>query len=263
MGRQDYDGGFSSDGTGAAASDSNFGGKHSTSSAFDWGGDSDGGNSMSGSDYYQSAINRVNNNVTKQETQAQREERERKQLVDKARAEVQGRMKNFTGIKIGDVEIPTFLTTALNVLSNVGRNTLLNALDKDGARAIYDGTNFAGVVTKNALGWDVYTGRKIAGYEGEYKNLIADYQSDEGDDNVVMVRDYAGGDITANRDDQGFNTVKPDLPDVPDAGIGDGEEDVKAKREYGQNTQIQTSAQGLLTQARTRRRSLMAGGLLR
>ena len=58
MGRQDYDGGFSSDGTGAAASDSNFGGSYSTSSAFDYSGDSDGG--MTGSEYYQSAINRVN-----------------------------------------------------------------------------------------------------------------------------------------------------------------------------------------------------------
>lgn len=261
MGRQDYDGGFSSDGTGAAASDSNFGGSYSTSSAFDWGGDSDGGG-MSGSDYYQSAINRVNNNVTKQETKEQREERERKQLIDKAREEIKSRMNPFNNMKIGDFEVPSFLTSALNALSNVGRQTLLDALDKDGAKAIYDGTNFAGVVTKNALGFDVYTGRKIAGYEGEYENLIADYQSDEGDDNVFMVRDYGGGDLTANKDDQGFNTVKPDLPDVPDAGIGDGEEDVKAKREYGQGTQIQTSPQGLLTQARTRRRSLMAGGLL-
>lgn len=260
MGRQDYDGGFSSDGTGAAASDSNFGGSYSTSSAFDYSGDSDGG--MTGSEYYQSAINRVNRGITVQETKAQREERERKEQIDKARAEVEGRMKDFTGLKIGNFEVPSALTGMLNALTNIGRQSLLDALDKKGARAIYDKGSFIGVVSKNALGLDVYTGRKVAGYTGEYANLIADTQSDEGDSDVRVVRDYGGGDLGADRDDEGFTRLKPDLPEN-DGEVGDGEEGAQAKREYGPQTQIGTSAQGLLTTARTRRRSLLAGGLIR
>lgn len=260
MGRQDYDGGFSSDGTGAAASDSNFGGGFSTSAAFDYSGDSDGG--MTGSEYYQSAINRVNTGVTVQETRAQREERERKEQIDKARAEVEGRMKDFTGLKIGNLEVPTALTGMLNALTNIGRQSLLNALDKKGAKAIYDKGNFIGVVSKNALGLDVYTGRKVAGYTGEFSNLIADTQSDEGDSDVRVVRDYRGGDLGAERDDEGFTRLKPDLPEI-DGEVGDGEEGAQAKREYGPQTQIGTSAQGLLSTARTRRRSLLAGGLIR
>mgnify|MGYP003110299561 FL=1 len=68
MGRQDYDGGFSSTGTGAAATDSNFGGSQSTSSAFDPGSDYDGGggrtHGFSGEDaqYYNAAIDSLREN---------------------------------------------------------------------------------------------------------------------------------------------------------------------------------------------------------
>ena len=110
----------------------------------------------------------------------------------------------------------------------------------------------------------MYTGRKVAGYTGEFANLIADTQSDEGDSpaDVRVVRDYGGGDLGADKDDEGFTRLKPDLPEKDDE-VGDGEEGAQAKREYGPQTQIGTSAQGLLTTARTRRRSLLAGGLIR
>ena len=60
-------------------------------------------------------------------------------------------MKDFTGLKI---EISKCLphTGMLNALTNIGRQSLLDALDKKGARAIYDKGSFIGVVSKNALG---------------------------------------------------------------------------------------------------------------
>lgn len=269
MGRQDYDGGYSSSGTGAAATSSSFSGGYSdpyespgTVGTVNYG--SGGGNRFDSSDdpFYRSQINRGVNTNTPRETPAQREERLRKEGIDKARAEVEGRMKDFTGLKIGNLEVPTALTGMLNALTNIGRQSLLNALDKKGAKAIYDKGSFIGVVSKNALGLDVYTGRKVAGYTGEFSNLIADTQSDEGDSDVRVVRDYGGGDLGADRDDEGFTRLKPDLPEKDDE-VGDGEEGAQAKREYGPQTQIGTSAQGLLTTARTRRRSLLAGGLIR
>ena len=98
MGRQDYDGGYSSSGTGAAATSSSFSGGYSdpyestgTVGTVNFG--SSDGNRFDSSDdpFYRSQINR-GGNTTPRETKAQREERLRKEGLDKARAEVEGHL---------------------------------------------------------------------------------------------------------------------------------------------------------------------------
>ena len=74
--------------------------------------------------------------------------------------------------------------------------------DKKGARAIYDKGSFIGVVSKNALGLDVYMAARLLA-TGEYANFC-NTQSDEGDSDVRVVRDYGGGDLGADRDDEGL-----------------------------------------------------------
>ncbi len=55
-------------------------------------------------------------------------------------------------------------------------------------------------------------------------------------------------------------TPLPDLPDAPTGpGTGDASDEVKKKSKMGRESTIATGPSGLLTQARTRRRSLMAG----
>ena len=125
MGRQDYDGGYSSSGTGAAATSSSFSGSYSdpfespgTVGTVNFG--SSDGNRFDSSDdpFYRSQINR-GGNTTPRETKAQREERLRKEGLDKARAEVEGRMKDFTGLKIGNFEVPSLLTGMLLSLIHI------------------------------------------------------------------------------------------------------------------------------------------------
>lgn len=56
------------------------------------------------------------------------------------------------------------------------------------------------------------------------------------------------------------NTALPDLPDAPSGpGTGDASADVKKKSKMGRESTIATGPGGLLTPARTRRRSLMSG----
>ena len=59
------------------------------------------------------------------------------------------------------------------------------------------------------------------------------------------------------------STTTRDLPDLPDAptgpGTGDASDEVKKKSKMGRESTIATGPSGLLTQARTRRRSLMSG----
>ena len=259
-GRQDYDGGFRSDGFGAAASDSSFNSNasYSTSSAFDYSG-SDGD---SGTSYYNSAINRA---MYSGPTEAERKEQQRQKELTNARNQLKNRMGPIEGIKISEnITIPTTITSLFNALGDVGRKQLSKQLDKEGAEAIFDqrGT-FVGVVNDSGLGFKVYSGRKIAGYEGKYAELIADDLRDEGDSGETIVYNQRQGQqiSASNKDAAGFNTELPKLPE-PSGEMADTDENAKAKREYGQNTQIGTSAQGLLTEARTRRRSLMAGGLI-
>lgn len=258
-GRQDYDGGFRSDGFGAAASDSSFNdeAKYSTSSAFDYSGSDNG---SSGTSYYNSAINRV---MYSGPTEAERKEQQRQKELTNARNQL-ARNTGFEGIKISEnITIPTTITSLFNALGDIGRKQLSKQLDKEGAEAIFDqrGT-FVGVINDGPLG-KVYSGRKIAGYEGKYSELIADDLRDEGDSGETVVYNYRQGQqiSASNKDAAGFNTELPKLPE-PSGEMADTDENAKAKREYGQNTQIGTSAQGLLTEARTRRRSLMAGGLI-
>lgn len=129
--------------------------------------------------------------------------------------------------------------------------------------AIFDKQGkYVGNVTKNALGMDVYTGMQVQGYTGKYAGLVAQATpGDAGDDiESTVVRDYSGGELDPNRDNDGVNQVLPPEPERELEEEGDLEN--QAKKKYGQMEQVETTPQGLLTKARTRRRSLLATGLL-
>ena len=127
--------------------------------------------------------------------------------------------------------------------------------DKDG--------NIAGVLHDGLMkGTKGYTGRRIAGYTGEYAALIA--TPEESDDEPAGRLAGRGTDpITDTAPDPDSPDVNTDLPDLPDApsgpGTGDASNAAKKKSKMGRESTIATGPSGLLTPARTRRRSLMAG----
>jgi hypothetical protein len=121
---------------------------------------------------------------------------------------------------------------------------------------------YAGNVTKGLFGFNVYTGRQIAGYTGPYANIVAqDPTGFDKDDRVQsrIVRNYGGGRLSEDQED-GVNQELPDNPDAPgNVGDGDQTEEAKKKSSLGQESTVGTSPQGLLSNPRTRRRSLMSG----
>jgi len=144
------------------------------------------------------------------------------------------------------------------------RSYLSEQLDAENfVDAIFDDQGkYVGNVTKNALGFNVYSGMKVQGYTGKYAGLVAQQTpGDKGDDiETQVVKDYSGGELNPNRDDDGVNQV---LPPEPEKELKeDADLENQAKKKYGQMEQVETTPQGLLTKARTRRRSLLATGLL-
>lgn len=132
---------------------------------------------------------------------------------------------------------------------------------KEGGKAIFDGDKVVGVVHDGMFG-KVYTGTQVKGYTGAFANLVEDKtQQDESDKAAqIYVQGYTGGRLGANPGGDGINQ---ELPDAPEGGeLGDADLDNQAKKKYGQQEQVGTTPQGLLTKARTRRRSLLATGLL-
>lgn len=201
---------------------------------------------------------------------AERKEQQRVDNIARAKAQLERRNQNapVSFVSVGNVNIPSTPMSMMNALSQKGRELMDKRLAKDGAEAIFDDKGqFAGVVTTGLFGGKVYSGRQIAGYEGDYKELIADTTRDEDDSGQTIVQDFQAGQkvSAAKKTSAGFNAVVPAMPEAPEVkgDLPKTEEVAKAKREYGQQTQVATSNQGLLTQARTRRRSLLAGGLLR
>lgn len=135
--------------------------------------------------------------------------------------------------------------------------------DENFVDAIFDQKGrYVGNVTKNAFGFNVYTGKQVVGYTGKYASIVAQQTpGDKGDDiEATVVKDYSGGELNPNRDDDGVNQVLPPEPERKLEEEGDLEN--QAKKKYGQMEQVETTPQGLLTKARTRRRSLLATGLL-
>jgi hypothetical protein len=129
--------------------------------------------------------------------------------------------------------------------------------------AIFDQKGkYVGNVTKNALGMNVFTGMKVQGYTGKYAGLVAQNTPGDRDDEIEtqVVKDYSGGKLDPNKNDDGVNQV---LPPEPEKELKeDADLENEAKKKYGQMEQVETTPQGLLTKARTRRRSLLATGLL-
>jgi|DEB0MinimDraft_6_1074348.scaffolds.fasta_scaffold02495_5 hypothetical protein len=153
------------------------------------------------------------------------------------------------------------------ILANVG-NKLMRSLMEDQLKgkklvdAIFDDDGeYLGNVTKNALGMNVYTGKQKVGYKGKFQNLVEQQTPGDSNDKIEenIVKEYGGGNIDPNKQD-GVNQVLPDAPTEGELGEGDLADE--AKKKMGQTEQINTTPQGLLTKARTRRRSLLATGLL-
>lgn len=149
-------------------------------------------------------------------------------------------------------------------MGKVMRDYLGKQLDAENfVDAIFDQKGkYVGNVTKNFLGFNVYSGQKVVGYKGPYQNLVEQQTPDRDNDDRVeaqIVKDYGGGKLSEDKTD-GVNLELPDAPDAPgDVGDGDQTELAKKKSSLGQESTIGTSAQGLLSGARTRRRSLMSG----
>ena len=156
--------------------------------------------------------------------------------------------------------VPSVMGTAMLGVGEFTRNQIVKQLEA-GGQAIKDKNgNVVGVVHDGPIdGSKVYTGRRIAGYTGEYANLVAEQESD--DESAPAPAEPAGR--LAGRGTEPIASAKTELPDLPDAptgpGTGDASADVKKKSKMGRESTTATGPGGLLTPARTRRRSLMAG----
>ena len=190
-------------------------------------------------------------------TQAQ----QRLDRIANAKKQLQDRIKNqnITGLA---AYTPSGL--AINFGNKAMRDYMSKQLeDPNIVDVIFDDKGkYVGNVTKGLFGTNVYTGKQVAGYTGKYANIVAqDMTGVDKDDTVQakIVQDYGGGKLSEDQKD-GVNLGLPDAPDAPgDVGDGDQTEEAKKKSSLGQESTIGTSAQGLLSGARTRRRSLMSG----
>lgn len=185
--------------------------------------------------------------------EAAAKERAKQQLKDRQKASAKKSLLDYTpGGAIS------------KYMGKVMRDYLGKQLDAENfVDAIFDQKGkYVGNVTKNFLGFNVYSGQKVVGYTGPYQNLVEQQTPDRDNDDQVeaqIVKDYGGGKLSEDKVD-GINQVLPDAPDAPgDVGDGDQTELAKKKSSLGQESTIGTSAQGLLSGARTRRRSLMSG----
>ena len=181
--------------------------------------------------------------------------------IEKAKKQLQDRIKNKNITGLGAY-------TPGGALINLGnaamRGYMMRQLeDPNIVDVVFDEKGvYAGNVTTNLFGANVYTGRQIAGYTGAYANIVAqDPTGSDKDDRVQarIVRDYGGGKLSEDKKD-GVNLTLPDAPDAPgNVGDGDQTELAKKKSSLGQESTVGTTPQGLLSNPRTRRRSLMSG----
>jgi len=158
--------------------------------------------------------------------------------------------------------VPSVMAAAMLGVGEATRNQIIKQLEA-GGQAIKDKDgNVVGVVHDGPFeGSKVYTGRRIAGYTGEFANLVAEQESD--DEPAGRLAGRGTDPITDPDPDPDGSDVNTDLPDLPDApsgpGTGDASKAAKKKSKMGRESTIATGPSGLLTPARTRRRSLMAG----
>ena len=186
---------------------------------------------------------------------------QRRDRIEKAKKQLKDRIdnKNITGF---GAYTPS--GAAINFANAAMRGYMMKQLDDKGlVDVVFDEKGkYAGNVTKGIGGFNVYTGRQVVGYTGAYADIVAAPSPDADKDDRIrdrVVRDYSGGKLSEDQKD-GVNLELPDAPDTP-GGVGDGDqtEEAKKKSSLGQESTIGTSAQGLLSDAKTRRRSLMSG----
>ena len=191
-------------------------------------------------------------------------ERNRSKFIAQQKAKMEAQKKADESRTAIDAFAQGGVGSAMRFGNSAMRNNMIEKVE-GGGTPIFDSAGVArGVVTTNEMGMSVYTGQRIAGYDGQFANLVADdVQRDENDAvEEQVVRDYGGGQLSKDKDETGVNTVLPDLPDAPGdgaTGTGDASEQVKKRSKMGKASTIATTPQGLLASARTRQRSLMSG----
>lgn len=161
--------------------------------------------------------------------------------------------------------MPSVFGGFLQGMGEVRRQRMIAGI-KAGGELIYDDFGkFQGVVSDGAFG-KVYDGNQIRGYTGAFANLVAENVQRKSDDGGPDTVEATASQASPPPADQPPNdSVDLDLPDAPtppdDNSSGTGDEAAAAKRrsKMGKQSTIATSPRGLLTPARTRRRSLMAG----
>lgn len=236
------------DSTGKTREDGGFAGDSSGGFGFEGGGGGAGMKDESGA----STKDFDSGYVTQAQQRLNRIEKAKKQLADRIKN------KNITG-----AGAYTPGGAFINFGSKAQRGYMQKQLeDPDLVDVVFDDEGeYLGNITKNFLGMNVFTGKQKVGYKGAYANIVAqDVSADKGDRvQAKIVQDYGGGKLSEDQKD-GVNLELPDAPDAPgNVGDGDQTELAKKKSSLGQESTIGTGAQGLLSGARTRRRSLMSG----
>lgn len=167
---------------------------------------------------------------------------------------VAARPTPFTGLAKGNI-----VGASLNQVSKFTRGRIEAGLRAGGTPIKNNMGEIMGVMTTGPFGLgQVYTGRMME--KGEYagpaefaSQVTMDGSSDGGDDNV---RSGAKKKVTAVDSVDG----EVNLPDAPSSGEGgDATDDAKRRSKMGKESTISTTSQGLLTNPRTRNRSLMSG----
>ena len=212
-----------------------------------------------GRDYSDGGVKDRGIDVAKQ-SRADREARQKADRIERAKKQLADRIKNKNITGAGAY---TPGGAFINFGSKAQRGYMQKQLeDPDLVDVVFDDEGeYLGNITKNFLGMNVFTGKQKVGYKGAYANIVAqDVSADKGDRvQAKIVQDYGGGKLSEDQKD-GVNLELPDAPDAPgNVGDGDQTELAKKKSSLGQESTIGTGAQGLLSGARTRRRSLMSG----
>lgn len=140
------------------------------------------------------------------------------------------------------------LPLMLTGIGSAMRNRMI-ALLEQGGTPVYDPS---GKIAIGVMNNGVYTGRP---------RDTDDEDEDAGNEDRPAAAEPEGRLAGRGTESMtGVNTALPDLPDAPSGpGTGDASADVKKKSKMGRESTIATGPGGLLTPARTRRRSLMSG----
>jgi len=183
---------------------------------------------------------------------ADRVKQAQQNLADSAKNEVDARPPPVKGLA---AKTPVGAIT--NAIAKGVRGKIVKELDAGGTAIFNKSGEVMGVMHDGPFGLGkVYTGRTMAagdyvGPEEFRNNVTMDGGRDDRDENI---RGGAANKVTVPKDVVDGKSVKPPTKEQS--------ESVDATKEYGAQDTIATTPQGLLNDARTRRRSLFSSGLI-